>query len=234
MKGRSILAMMLMTEISFLAVCASQLMGDEIKRKQSGSNLDRNRYFSSFRLMLRSQFGKAEGERIWDEAGKEYDRLMTEIEDEKSRKEIIIPGAALYKAIEASHPNEAVYMLKAYGASYGIRIAEAVSRMTKVPGVPELIWSNINRIIDRASSEKAGYVRRLVGDENGRIGVDILVCPYLELAGKTGVPQACLPLCAMDREYMKGFRHIKYTRTKSLAEGDGYCNYRLRYDASKK
>jgi hypothetical protein len=40
-------------------------------------------------------------------------------------------------------------------------------------------------------------------------------------------------ICCMDKEYMTGFRGVKYTRTKSVAEGDDCCDYRLE-DARKK
>jgi len=40
-------------------------------------------------------------------------------------------------------------------------------------------------------------------------------------------------ICCMDKEYLTGFRGIDYSRTKSVAEGDTCCDYRLR-DARKK
>lgn len=45
----------------------------------------------------------------------------------------------------------------------------------------------------------------------------------------------CLALvvCAMDKAYMTGFKHIRYTRTTSVAEGHECCDYRLSYDRSK-
>ena len=39
---------------------------------------------------------------------------------------------------------------------------------------------------------------------------------------------------AMDKVYMTGFRHIQYRRTKSVAEGDECCDYRLWWDRKKK
>lgn len=35
-------------------------------------------------------------------------------------------------------------------------------------------------------------------------------------------------ICCMDKEYMTGFRGIDYKRTKSVAEGNECCDYRLR------
>ena len=44
--------------------------------------------------------------------------------------------------------------------------------------------------------------------------------------GAAGTPEAVQMICFKDREYMTGFRDMKYTRTKSAAEGDDFCNYR--------
>ena len=41
-------------------------------------------------------------------------------------------------------------------------------------------------------------------------------------------------ICCMDKQYMTGFRGVKYTRTKSVAEGDDCCDYRLRDNRKKK
>jgi hypothetical protein len=37
-------------------------------------------------------------------------------------------------------------------------------------------------------------------------------------------------ICCMDKEYMNGFRGVGYKRTKSVAEGDDCCDYRLTRD----
>lgn len=34
----------------------------------------------------------------------------------------------------------------------------------------------------------------------------------------------------MDKAYMTGFKHIRYTRTTSVAEDETCCDYRLSYD----
>lgn len=37
-----------------------------------------------------------------------------------------------------------------------------------------------------------------------------------------------------DKAYVKGFRHIRYERTAAVSEGAECCDYRLRYDRTKK
>ena len=43
-----------------------------------------------------------------------------------------------------------------------------------------------------------------------------------------GTPNAIQMICCMDKEYMNGFRGVDYKRTKSVAEGDDCCDYRLK------
>lgn len=83
------------------------------------------------------------------------------------------------------------------------------------------------------SSPEKGYTRRIVSETKELVGVDILSCPLHDAAVKIGVPEAALVVCAMDKAYMTGFKHIRYTRTTSVAEGDECCDYRLSFDPDK-
>ncbi len=57
--------------------------------------------------------------------------------------------------------------------------------------------------------------------------MDITGCPLYDKAKELGTPEAAQMICCLDKEYMKGFRGIDYKRTKSVAEGDDCCDYRL-------
>lgn len=56
---------------------------------------------------------------------------------------------------------------------------------------------------------------------------DVKGCPLYDKAKEIGTPEAVQMICCMDKEYMTGFRGIDYKRTKSVAEGDECCDYRL-------
>ena len=64
--------------------------------------------------------------------------------------------------------------------------------------------------------------------------MDVVSCPLYEKAKELGTPEAVQMICCMDKEYMNGFRGIDYTRTKSVAEGDDCCDYRLKDSRDKK
>ncbi len=48
------------------------------------------------------------------------------------------------------------------------------------------------------------------------------------------MPEVCQTICSMDKVYMTGFKHIQYRRTRSVAEGDDCCDYRLWWDSTKR
>ena len=106
--------------------------------------------------------------------------------------------------------------------------------MTALPGVSRLIWRHVEGIMDRMSSEKLGYKRRIVSDPPEMFGVDILSCPYHELAKELGTEKAVLCICHMDKAYMQGFRRIRYERTKAVSESTACCDYRLHFDENKR
>ena len=91
----------------------------------------------------------------------------------------------------------------------------------------------MNTVMEKASSEKLGYRRELVSDPPHMYGVDILSCPYHELAKQMGDEKAVLCICHMDKEYSQGFRHIRYDRNSAVSEDARACEYRLRFDPKK-
>jgi hypothetical protein len=109
-----------------------------------------------------------------------------------------------------------------------------VHGITSIPGVSRLIWRHVAGIMDRMSGENLGYRRMIVSKPPDLYGVDILSCPYHELAKALGNEKAVLCICHMDKAYMKGFRHIRYERMTAVSEGAECCDYCLRYDRNWK
>lgn len=191
--------------------------------------------FRDFRKNLVAHFGKAKATEIWNTANTNLQSLKKrEIKLDSDSRMMILPAVALYLALKEYAPDQALPLLKAFGTQMGDRIAKVVHGITSIPGVPKLLWKHIPSLMRTMSSEKKGYVRRIVSENSELVGVDILSCPLHNAAVKIGVPEAALVVCAMDKAYMTGFKHIQYTRTTSVAEGDECCDYRLAYDETKK
>ena len=196
--------------------------------------LSKSLIFRGFRKMLRAEFGEAKASQIWQEANAhlfELERKHPDVTGDS--KMAILPSAALYLALKNYAPEQAVSLMRAYGTKMGEKIAGIIHGITSIPGVSRLIWKNAPRLMRNSSSPEKGYTRRIVSETSELVGVDILSCPLHDAAVKIGVPEATLMVCAMDKAYMTGFKHIRYTRTTSVAEGDECCDYRLSYDNSK-
>ena len=196
--------------------------------------LNRQWFYRGLRRRLITALGRTQADTIWDDAGKEYQSMLSDNTALKKHKgAMVLPAVALYRALTASGA-DAEDLLNAYGDAMGRRFAGIVHCITSVPGVSGLIWQHVDSIMDRMSGENLGYQRRIVSEPPEKFGVDILSCPYHELARELGNEKAVLCICHMDKAYMRGFHHIHYERTTAVSEGAECCDYRLRFDPEKK
>ena len=190
--------------------------------------------YKGFRKTITAQFGETHTAEIWEKANSYLASMNTLASqmDSDSRM-MILPAVALYKALYEYAPQQALPLLTDYGTKMGEKIARIVHGVTSIPGIPKLLWKAMPKLMRTMSSPDKGYTRRIVSENRELVGVDILSCPLHNWAVKIGVPEAALVVCAMDKAYMTGFKHIRYTRTTSVAEGAECCDYRLSYDPSK-
>lgn len=190
--------------------------------------------FKGFRKVLAAQFDTQTADHLWLEANQAMALLVQEHPQlDRDSKMMILPAAALYTTLNAHAPEQALPLLREYGARMGTKIAKIIHDFTSIPGVPKLLWRNMPRLMRTMSSPEKGYSRHIVSETSELVGVDILSCPLHDAAVAIGVPEAAQVICAMDKAYMTGFRHIRYTRTTSVAEGAECCDYRLSYDRNK-
>ena len=196
--------------------------------------MNRQLFYRGLRGKLRAAVGRKAAGDLWREAGREYaGMLRADPSLRRHRGAMVLPAVALYRVM-LRRGLDAEALLSAHGGDMGRRFAKVVHGVTLLPGVPQFIWRHVEGIMDRMSSEKLGYRRRIVSRPPEMFGVDILSCPYHELARALGAGRAVLCICHMDREYMKGFHHIRYERTTAVSEGAECCDYRLRFDRSKR
>lgn len=194
-----------------------------------------NLIYQGFRQTLTETYGKADADAIWQKAGintADLKKRYPEITGDS--RMMILPAAGIYLALKEYAPKDALPLLISYGTQIGTQIRNLIHGITAIPGVPTLLWLNMPALMRKTSSPKAGYTRKIVSETRELVAVDILSCPLHDAAVKIGLPEITQVVCAMDKVYMIGFRHIRYTRTTSVAEGGECCDYRLCYDKNKK
>ncbi|MBR2663908.1 MAG: L-2-amino-thiazoline-4-carboxylic acid hydrolase [Clostridia bacterium] len=195
--------------------------------------LNRQWFYRGFRKRLAALLGRDAAGRLWENAGKEYSRILASQPELKRHKgAMTLPAVALYRALTAGGI-DAEGLLNSYGEDMGKRFARIIHVLTSLPGADRLVWRHVSGVMEKASSEKLGYKRELVSEPPDMYGVDILSCPYHELAKQLGDEKAVLCICHMDKEYSRGFRHIRYDRYSAVSEGAQACEYRLRFDPEK-
>ena len=194
--------------------------------------LDKSFVFKGFRKDLEAQYGTKKAAAIWQYAGRELQKLeAAEPEADKTSRSFVFPAVALYRAVDHYAPEEALTVTRAYGTKTGLRMKGIFRKVTALPGVPNLMWKNMDKIAAKMSS---GYDCENLIVTAHLCSLDVKRCPLYDKAKELGTPEAVQMICCMDKEYMTGFRGIDYIRTKSVAEGDDCCDYRLRDSRRKR
>lgn len=188
-------------------------------------NLNRSMIFKGMKHDLIAAFGIKEATLIWNQAQKNLRQLEQEHpQAEKNETSFVFPSVAIYQAIEQASPGQALEITRAYGTKTGLHLRNLFLRITALPGIPYLLWKKMPAIAKKMSE---GYQTEEVVVTDHLCSLHVTGCPMFDGAKKLGVPEAAQMICCMDKEYMTGFRGVKYTRHKSLAEGDAYCDYLL-------
>jgi len=195
--------------------------------------LNRQWFFRGFHRKLTDSLGKAAADQVWAASGKEFSQILAaQPELRRHKGAMTLPAVALYRVLSA-RGEDAEGLLNSYGEDMGKRFARIIHALTSLPGIDRLVWHHVGGIMEKASSEKLGYRRALVSEPPEMYGVDILSCPFHELAKQLGDEKAVLCICHMDKAYSQGFRHIRYDRNSAVSEGARACAYRLRFDPGK-
>jgi len=199
------------------------------------SNLGCSMIYRGFRRDLVTRFGAERAAGLWQDANRRLGEIsVAHPEIRGDARMMLLPAAALYASVREAAPEEALKLLTDYGQRTGEALGRIVHAVTCIPFVPELLWKHMPALMRQMSAPEKGYSRYIVSETAELVGVDILACPIHDAAVTLGLPEAACIVCAMDKAYMTGFRRIRYTRTTSLAEGAGCCDYRLSYDRAKK
>ena len=181
--------------------------------------------FKGIKSELAEKYGVGKSDEIWKYANSEYHKLETDEPDaDKTSRSYVFPAVSIYRAIEHYAPGEALGVMRLYGTKMGLKLKKLFGRITSLPGMPALMWKNMDKIAAKMSS---GYDVKNLLVEKDKCYMDVVACPLYDKAKELGTPEAVQMICCMDKEYMNGFRGVDYQRTKSVAEGDDCCDYRL-------
>ena len=181
--------------------------------------------FKRIKKDLVAKYGVEKADKIWAYAKEMYLKLeKAKPNADKESKSFVFPAVSIYRAIENYAPGEALEVTRAFGTKTGLRLKKLFRRITALPGIPTLMWKNMDKLATKMSAGYGVENRQVTSD---KCNMDVISCPLYDKAKELGTPEAIQMICCMDKEYMNGFRGIDYKRTKSVAEGDDCCDYRM-------
>lgn len=199
-----------------------------MKRKHK---LDKSILFKGFLKDLAARYSAKIAAIIWEDADRELERLETDHPDAERRDlTMVFPAVALYRAIEKNVPGDALEATRAYGTKVGHKYCNILRKVTALPGMPSLIWKKMPAIARKMTD---GYECENVIVDDQHCSLRITGCPMYNRAVALDCPEAAQLICCLDKEYLNGFRGVEYTRNRSLAEGDAYCDYLLENSCKK-
>ena len=94
-------------------------------------------------------------------------------------------------------------------------------------------WSGYKKFLIatmEADREAGCHIAEIVEDTDDAIEMHIRYCAWFEIAKAMGMKDACLANCYGDDVYFPRYSEpngIKYKRTKTIAGGDPYCDFRF-------
>ena len=142
----------------------------------------------------------------------------------------IYPAIAVFESLVAARVSreDAAQLILDFYMKRAQKPAKAIQKLLKIPGlyrvVPELFLIGVNKMF----GPDAGFKAKHHETEQGCFRIDMLECPYRNICRKYGCPEIVPAFCASD-DVAYGNMHPKllWGRTKTLARGDEYCDFKL-------
>jgi len=105
--------------------------------------LDSEWFYRDFHKSLREVFPKYQADELWEDAGREYKRILSQDTKIKQRKgAMVLPAAAFYRTLR-KHGKDASGLLNQYGKLMGRRFAGIIHVFTSLPGVDRFVWRHV-------------------------------------------------------------------------------------------
>ena len=121
--------------------------------------LNRQWFYRGFRKRLAALLGRDAAGRLWENAGKEYSRILVSQPELKRHKgAMTLPAVVLYRALTAGGI-DAEGLLNSYGEDMGKRFARIIHVLTSLPGADRLVWRHVSGVMEKASRSRKSRKR---------------------------------------------------------------------------
>jgi len=181
-----------------------------------------------------TQFGVAEGMKIFNDASEMLTELLEEADFRNSKavemhmRKFILPEIAFYRAMQKN----GIGKEKAY-RFLDDEIQKRAQRSGKLFGAfSRLPWffPIVKWVIKKAMAygfPKEGWKTEWKEDNRNELALNMHSCLYMETFTKYGCPELCKASCDSDVTTFRGMEpKVLFVRTQTISGGADYCNFR--------
>lgn len=184
---------------------------------------------------LKKTYGE-ESKEIILSAWARYEEICLENSDEPSEmyihtRERIYPAIATFDAqiLHGKSREEATALMLEYYSWRSNIMGQKINKMMKFPFLYKAVPAICRVKMKVLFGEAYGFKSNFYETSKSEVRFDMVACPYATICKKYGCPEIVIAFCAAD-DISFGSMHEKlvFTRTKTLANGDGCCDFCLK------
>ena len=189
--------------------------------------------FRNIKKELVKRYGEDIAESIWQRAGANLEELSVRYAELPKEVKLHTEGnmfrnAALYMAIKAEFPEDAMEILERGAEAEGLRVARLFSAISKVPGVKRIVLPVFLKMLDAFLGEEAGFKSVRHPSTKDEVRFDITQCPYCKYLTEIGCPELVHISCDIDEYIYGNFPGFEFERTGTIGTGFDKCDFCLR------
>ena len=189
--------------------------------------------FRNMKKELVKRYGKESTECIWQKAGTNLEELNARYVNLPKKVKLHTEGnmfrnAALYMAIKAEYPNDAMEILEQGAKVEGLRIAKLFTKLSKIPGVKSMVLPVFSKMLDSFFGEEAGFKSIGYCSTKKEVRFDIIQCPYCKYLTEIGCPELVHISCDIDEYIYGNFPGFVFKRTGTIGTGLDKCDFCLK------
>ena len=140
---------------------------------------------------------------------------------------MIFPKIAVYRALLAGHPDDAMRIMEAAVAEEGRQNQKWMGSITANAAGRSLFMKMFKVGVQKLFGEKAGFRQENYRAGKGFVCMDIVQCPYYSHCLSEGVPELAHTFCNSDDYNYGHLPGIRFQRSGTLARGNDRCDFHI-------
>ena len=171
-------------------------------------------------------------DRVWDRAYLELEMIYSSYRDVPKKvaahtDNFIFPAAAIYRALKKYAPEHAYEIMKTSMMEQSQKKGKSLAKMAKIPGFTRFflsLWPPVSR---KMFGEESGFKNVFYPCEKEEFRMDITQCPYHKYLTELGCGELNKLFCDNDVYSYGNIPGLKFTRTKTIGDGDECCDFKM-------